>query len=56
MVQGNIKQELKWAPELTWPTMLKYLDLTRQHYPADIIIWPESAITAVEPSTQAQDF
>ncbi len=56
MVQGNIKQAMKWAPELTWPTMLKYLDLTRQHYPADIVIWPESAITAVEPSTQAQDF
>ncbi|ARD43298.1 apolipoprotein N-acyltransferase [Colwellia sp. PAMC 21821] len=56
LVQGNIKQAMKWAPELTWPTMLKYLDLTRQHYPADIIIWPESAITAVEPSTQAQEF
>lgn len=56
MVQGNIKQAMKWAPELTWPTMLKYVDLTRQHYPADIIIWPESAITAVEPSTQAQEF
>ena len=56
LVQGNIKQALKWAPELTWPTMLNYLDITRQHYPADIVIWPESAITAVEPSTQAQDF
>ncbi|ASP46944.1 apolipoprotein N-acyltransferase [Cognaticolwellia beringensis] len=56
MVQGNIKQAMKWAPELTWPTMLKYVDLTRQHYPADIIIWPESAITAIEPSTQAQEF
>ena len=56
MVQGNIKQEMKWAPELTWSSMLSYLDLTRQHYPADLIIWPESAITAVEPSKQAQDF
>lgn len=56
LVQANIKQEMKWAPEQTWPTMLKYLDLTRQHYPADLIIWPESAITAVEPSFQAQDF
>tara|TARA_R110000737_G_scaffold77432_2_gene108578 strand:+ start:3901 stop:5472 length:1572 start_codon:yes stop_codon:yes gene_type:complete len=56
MVQGNIKQAMKWAPELTWPTMLTYLDLTRQNFPADIVIWPESAITAVEPSTQAQDF
>ncbi|SEK36724.1 apolipoprotein N-acyltransferase [Colwellia chukchiensis] len=56
LVQANIKQEMKWAPELTWPSMLKYLDLTRQHYPAELIIWPESAITAVEPSHQAQDF
>jgi apolipoprotein N-acyltransferase len=56
IVQGNIEQDLKWSPEQTWPTMLKYLDLTRKNYPADIIIWPESAITAVEPSTQAQDF
>ncbi|MGB1263482.1 MAG: apolipoprotein N-acyltransferase [Cognaticolwellia sp.] len=56
LVQGNIKQALKWAPEQTWPTMLKYLDLTRGHYPADLVIWPESAITAVEPSVQAQDF
>ena len=56
IVQGNIEQDQKWSPEQTWPTMLKYLDLTRKSYPADIIIWPESAITAVEPSTQAQDF
>jgi apolipoprotein N-acyltransferase len=56
IVQGNIEQDLKWSPEQTWPTMLKYLDLTRKNYPADIVIWPESAITAVEPSTQAQDF
>lgn len=54
LVQGNIKQEIKWAPEQEWPTMLKYLDLTRINYDADIIIWPESAITALEP--MAQDF
>jgi apolipoprotein N-acyltransferase len=56
LVQGNIKQEMKWAPELEWPTMLKYMDLTRQHYPAEIIIWPESAITAVEAGNNAQEF
>ncbi|MBL0709433.1 MAG: apolipoprotein N-acyltransferase, partial [Colwellia sp.] len=54
LVQGNIKQAIKWAPEQEWPTMLKYLDLTRVNYNADIIIWPESAIPAMEPS--AQDF
>jgi len=29
--------------------MLKYLDLTRQHYGADLFVWPESAIPAAEP-------
>lgn len=52
LVQGNIAQSMKWAPEQEWPTMLKYLDLTRVNYDADIIIWPESAIPAVEPAVQ----
>ncbi len=55
LVQGNIKQELRWAPEQEWPTMLKYLDLTRPYYSnADLIIWPEAAIPQLEPL--AQDF
>ena len=49
LVQGNITQELKWAPEQEWPSMLKYLDLTRANYDADLIVWPESAIPKVEP-------
>lgn len=52
LVQGNIAQSIKWAPEQEWPTMLKYLDLTRANYDADIIIWPESAIPAMEPAVQ----
>jgi len=54
LVQGNIKQEIKWSPEQEWPTMLKYFDLTTINFDVDIIIWPESAITALEP--MAQDF
>lgn len=54
LVQGNIQQSLKWQPEQEWPTMLKYLDLTRVNYDADLIIWPESAIPSMEPL--AQDF
>lgn len=54
LIQGNIKQELRWAPELAWPTMLKYLDLTRPHWDADIVIWPESAVPELEHA--AQDF
>ena len=52
LVQGNIEQSIKWAPEQEWPTMLKYLDLTRVNYDADIIIWPESAIPAMEATSQ----
>jgi len=52
LVQGNIAQSIKWSPEQEWPTMLKYLDITRANYDADIIIWPESAIPAMEPAVQ----
>ena len=52
LVQGNIEQSIKWAPEQEVPTMLKYLDLTRVNYQADIIVWPESAIPAMEPAVQ----
>lgn len=52
LVQGNIEQSLKWQPEQEWPTMLKYLDLSRVNFDADIIIWPESAIPAMEPAVQ----
>ncbi|WP_333607742.1 apolipoprotein N-acyltransferase [Arsukibacterium sp.] len=50
LVQGNIKQDLRWKPEQEWPTMLKYLDLTRPHYSdVAIVIWPEAAIPQLEP-------
>ncbi len=52
LIQGNIEQSMKWQPENEWPTMLKYLDLTRVNYDADLIIWPESAIPALEPAVQ----
>ncbi|AWB69084.1 apolipoprotein N-acyltransferase [Saccharobesus litoralis] len=49
LVQGNIEQQNRWAPEKMWPTMLKYLDLSRPHYEqADIIIWPEAAVPVIE--------
>ncbi|HEX5793627.1 MAG TPA: apolipoprotein N-acyltransferase, partial [Rheinheimera sp.] len=53
LVQGNIKQELRWAPEQEWPTMLKYLDLTRPHFQADLVIWPEAAIPQLEPLAES---
>lgn len=54
MVQGNIKQELRWVPEQDKPTMDAYLELTEPHWDSDFIIWPEAAIPKLEPL--AQDF
>ena len=53
LVQGNIKQELRWAPEQEWPTMLKYMDLTRPHFQSDLVIWPEAAIPQLEPLAES---
>lgn len=48
MIQGNVPQELKWLPAYRWPTLMNYQDLTRSHWGADIIIWPEAAVPAFE--------
>lgn len=48
MIQGNVAQEVKWLPSQRWPTLMKYTDLTRENWDADLIIWPEAAIPALE--------
>ncbi|MFC3022603.1 apolipoprotein N-acyltransferase [Vibrio zhugei] len=48
LVQGNIDQAVKWQPDHRWPTIDKYVDLSRQNWDADVIIWPEAAIPAIE--------
>ncbi len=48
LVQGNIKQSMRWEPENFWPTMLKYQDMTRKHWNADLVVWPEAAIPELE--------
>lgn len=50
MVQGNIRQELRWAPEQDWPTMKKYLNMSADHWQNDVVIWPEAAIPKLEPT------
>ena len=54
LVQGNVSQILKWAPEQQWPTMRHYEDMSRPYYGYDLIIWPEAAIPAIE--LAAQDY
>ncbi len=48
IIQGNIAQELKWLPSQRWPTLMLYADLTRENWDADIVIWPEAAVPALE--------
>ncbi len=53
LVQGNIDQNLKWEPDQLWPSLFKYVDLTEANKDADIVIWPESAIAALEYRVEA---
>lgn len=53
LVQGNIKQELRWIPEQELPTMKKYMQLSKPHLQQQIIVWPEAAIPQLEPLAQA---
>ena len=47
MVQGAIGQDEKWLEIALEPTRELYLELTRPHWGADLIIWPEAAIPAL---------
>lgn len=47
MVQGAIGQDEKWLEASLEPTRQLYLDMTRPHWGADLVIWPEAAIPAL---------
>lgn len=44
LVQGNIPQDIKWQPEQVQRTLNLYLELTRQHWDSDLVVWPEAAL------------
>ncbi len=46
LLQGNVSQDVKWSPESRLSTIELYTELTRQHWDADLIIWPETALPA----------
>jgi len=50
LIQGNIDQNSKWQKDQLYPSLFKYLDLseTGLDQQAELIIWPESAIAALE--------
>jgi apolipoprotein N-acyltransferase len=46
LVQGNIAQEDKWAPENLLSTFRRYTELTFAQPASELVIWPETAIPA----------
>ncbi|THB75838.1 MAG: apolipoprotein N-acyltransferase [Desulfobulbaceae bacterium] len=46
VVQGNIKQQLKWSAEMREKTVEKYLNLTTEldAQGAELVVWPETAV------------
>lgn len=48
LLQGNIPQDQKWLPEMLEPTLQYYTSETMKHLDSDLILWPESAITALK--------
>jgi len=53
LVQGNVDQAIKWQPASREPIVRRYLALTAPHWGADLIVWPEAAITLFEHEAQA---
>lgn len=54
LLQGNIAQDQKWQSNQKLHTLALYRQLTEQHWDADVIIWPETAIPAF--LSQVKDF
>jgi apolipoprotein N-acyltransferase len=46
LVQGNISQDDKWAPENLLSTITSYSELTFAETNVDLVVWPETAIPA----------
>lgn len=54
LIQGNIKQELKWHPDQMIKTLNLYLHYSKLNLDKNVIIWPEAAITL--PQTEMKEF
>jgi apolipoprotein N-acyltransferase len=48
LVQGNIDQGVKWDPAESARITQTYLALSEQHWDADLLVWPEAAVTEFE--------
>ncbi len=46
LVQGNVDQATKWDPDYRAQIIAAYLEQSRPHWEVDVMIWPETAISA----------
>jgi apolipoprotein N-acyltransferase len=46
LIQGAVPQELKWRSEIRSASIALYEQLSAEHWDADVLIWPETAIPA----------
>jgi apolipoprotein N-acyltransferase len=45
LVQSDIKQDEKWLPAMRYEALLRHWRLTQQGWPAQLVVWPEVALT-----------
>lgn len=48
LVQGNIPQAEKWLPEQLAPSLVTYAQQSKPHLDGDLIVWPETAVSAFQ--------
>jgi apolipoprotein N-acyltransferase len=53
LVQSNIRQDEKWLPAMRFEALARHWRLTQQAWPADLVVWPEVALT--QPYHQVKD-
>ena len=46
LLQGNTPQDQKWQPEFQRATLNMYAGMTREHWDAKLVVWPETSVPA----------
>lgn len=54
LLQGNISQDVKWDPEYREFIMDRYRRLTSEHWGADLVVWPETAVPMYQSRASAE--
>ena len=53
LVQGNLDQNLKWNRDQQIPNWNTHVGLTQSYWSADLIVWPEAAVTMFAQQAQS---